>query len=376
MRKKAQSFSGSASEKENSNIPHSLSLNEVSGYIQLEEKQEEVIFPLNTPPRERINSKTLLLISTILGAGVGLAMMPIFNEEVEHLENYGINVHENTTFFAISTINTLVIMGFYAAFSMYKYLSGTKQVESKDFSQEQKLALKLIETGCVLKALIPVGLLWDIELDNQQIQGTKGFDKFIAWATFTSLPLIIFNSLNNFKQIDKYIANKYEDTELNTTGSKLVTYGISSTSLVGRGISFTYILDNFFTQLGFKQTTSLPVAIITGGVIGNLIGGLNEYSQLKKLFKVTKDNNISYKELSLGTLAAIEGGWFTLPLISEGLENTKNWNPLLKGAIFSSFFLSHANLEASHIYHSLLPEHHQEEQYDQVQLSGETGELI
>ena len=375
MRKKAQSFSASASEKENSNIPHSLSLNEVSGYIQLEEKQEEVIFSLNTPPRERINSKTLLLTSTILGVGVGLAMMPIFNEEVEHLENYGINVHDNTTFFAISTINTLIIMGYCAGLAMYKYLSGTKRVESKDFSREQKLALKLAETGCVLKALIPVGLLWDIELHNQEVQGTKGFDQFIAWATFTSLPLIIFNSLNNFKQIDKFVANKSEDIELNTLGSKLVTYGISSISSVGRGVSFTYILDNLFTQLGFKQTTSLPVAIITGGIIGNVIGGLNEYSQLKKLFKVT-DNNISNKELALGTLAAIEGGWFTLPLISEGLENTKNWNPLLKGAIFSSFFLSHANLEASHIYHSLLPQHQQEEQYDEVQLSGETGELI
>ena len=312
MRKKAQSFSASASEKENSNIPHSLSLNEVSGYIQLEEKQEEVIFPLNTPSRKHINNKVSLLTSTILGAGVGLAMMPIFNEEVEHLENYGINVHGNTTFFAISTINTLIIMGYCAGWAMYKYLSGTKRVESKDFSQEQKLALKLAETGCVLKALIPVGLLWDIELHNQEVQGTKGFDQFIAWATFTSLPLIIFNSLNNFKQIDKFVANKSEDIELNTLGSKLVTYGISSISSVGRGVSFTYILDNLFTQLGFKQTTSLPVAIITGGIIGNVIGGLNEYSQLKKLFKVS-DNNISYNDLALGTLAAIEGGWFTLP---------------------------------------------------------------
>jgi hypothetical protein len=375
MRKKAQSFSGSASEKENSNIPHSLSLGDISCYIQLEEKQEDVIFPSNTPPKKHINNKILLLTSTILGAGVGLAMMPIFNEEVEHLENYGINVHGNTTFFAISTINTLIVMGFCSAFAMYKYLSSAKQGKPKDFSQEQKLALKLIETGCVLKALVPVGLLWDIELNNQEVQGTNGFDQFIAWATFTSLPLIIFNSLNNFKQIDKFIANKSENIELNTFGSKLVTYGISFTSLIGRGVSFTYILDNFFTQLGFKQTTSLPVAIITSGVIGNVIGGLNEYSQLKKLFKVT-DNNISYRELALGTLAALEGAWFTLPLISEGLNNTKDWNPLLKGAIFSSFFLSHTNLEASHIYHSLLPQHQQEEQYDEVQLSGETGELI
>lgn len=371
MKKKSYSFSHIAPEKENIqrlSLDNRLLVNH-SG--QAEELQQEI--NLNVPEPSffsKHKKKLVLFASTILGTGVGLAMMPIFNEEVEHLENYGIDVHSNSTFFAISTINTLIVAGVSTGFYFYNYLFNSKKEEEPELNKIQKSALALCEVGCFVGSLIPVSMLWNIELNDQKVEGTHGFDQFIAWATFTSLPLIFFKTLNNFEQISKYITGKSDNTELNNLGSKITVYGISSISLIGRGISLTNIFNELQKQIGIDQTVSLPISIIIGGIVGNITLGLSEYSSLKKLF--THTDKLNCKKLTLGISSALEGGWFALPIVSQGLEATKDWNTLLKGAIFAPFFLSYMNSESSHLYHSILPETQAlEEQNNEIQLLGE-----
>ena len=370
MKKKSNSFSHAISEKENiQRLSLDIALLK-QNKTELEELQQEI--NLN-PPKKHCSKKALLLASsTLLGIGVGLAMMPIFNEEVEHLENYGINIHSNSTFFAISTINTLLAIGCSTGFYCYNYFFGAKKEEQVEFSDPQKVALNLCKIGGFIGSLVPVGMLWNIELHDQKVEGTDGFDQFIAWATFTTIPLIIFKTIAIFEQTSKYIINNHNNIELDNLGSKIITYGLSSISLIGRGVSLTYVLNELQKQIGLDENISLPISIITGGVIGNITLGLSDYSNLKKLFK-TNSNEINYKQLALGLSSALEGGWFALPLISIGLEATGNWNPLLRGSVFTSFFLSHMNSEATHLYHSIIPQHSPEEQqHDEVLLSGES----
>lgn len=377
MKKKSYSFSHVVSEKgdiQRLSLDNKLLVNHS---FEPEELQQEI--NLNIPEVSffsKHKKKLFLFASTILGTGVGLAMMPIFNEEVEHLENYGIDVHGNSTFFTISTINTLIVAGVSTGFYFYNYIFNSKKEEESELNKIQKGALALCKVGGFVGSLIPVGMLWNIELNDQKVEGTHGFDQFIAWATFTSLPLIFFKTLNNFEQVSKYIMGKSDNADLTNLGSKITVYGISSISLISRGISLTNIFNELQKQIGIDQNVSLPISIITGGVIGNITLGLSEYSNLKKLFKNNIDGS-NYKQLLLGISSALEGGWFSLPLITQGLEATKDWNALLKGAIFAPFFLSHMNSESSHLYHSISPETQAlEEQNNEIQLLGESHSEI
>jgi len=373
MKKKAYSFSHVVLEKENI---QRLSLDNrllVNHSVQAEELQQEI--NLNIPEVScfsKHKKKLFLFASTILGTGVGLAMMPIFNEEVEHLESYGIDVHGNSTFFTISTINTLIVAGVSTGFYFYNYLFNSKKEEKPELNEIQKGALTLCKFGGFVGSLIPVGMLWNIELHDQKIEGSHGFDQFIAWATFTSLPLIFFKTLYNFEKSSKYIMGKSDNTDLPNLCSKITVYGLSGISLIGRGISLTNIFNELQKQIGIEENVSLPISIIAGGVIGNITLGLSEYSSLKKLF--TNTNEITCKKLTLGISSALEGGWFALPIVSQGLEATKDWNALVKGVIFTPFFLSHMNSESSHLYHFILPENPvlEEQNNDEISFVGDS----
>lgn len=324
------------------------------------------------------NKKWLILGSTILGAGVGLAMMPIYNKEVKNLENYGINVHNNSISFAISTVNTLVVAGISAGFYFYNYFFNYQQTKQEKVTKNQEIALNIGKSISVISSLIPVAMLWNIELNDQKIEGTSGFDQFIAWATFTSLPLAFLKTINNYNSIKNFLINKPDqsnNTELTNLGSKITVYGISGISLIGRGISLTNIFNEFQKQIGVDQDFNLPISIIAGGIIGNVALASSEYSNLKKLFLNTSE--LTCKKLILGVISALEGGWFTIPILSQGLEVTENWNNLLKSLIFFPFFISHMNTEASHLYNSITPEITlQIEEINEINLNGEYSSEI
>lgn len=191
---------------------------------------ENALVVKKTPQETTCSQSTyktwLILGSTILGAGVGLAMMPIFNREVKNLENYGINIHENTTSFAISTINTLIIAGCSTGFYLYNYFINHQENTKQEEPNKCKTAiLTLCKIGSIVSALIPVSMLWNVELNNQKVEGTHGFDQFVAWATFTSAPLLIFKTFYTHNKVSKYIVAKFDNSH-NTNGQEISSLGV------------------------------------------------------------------------------------------------------------------------------------------------------
>lgn|SRR5574343_49311 len=303
-------------------------------------------------------NKKAFITSIVTGLGVGLAMMPIFNQEVKNLDEYDIDIHDNDTSFALSTVNTLIVTTVTSALFMYKYLTSKQGSEDIEISKKTSLLLNAGKAASVMSALIPVGLLWNVELKDRKVQETEGFDQFIAWATFTTFPLLMYKSLNTYHEIEHFLLHQdsfsnTEELEL-SVGGKMSVYGITALSSIARGISFTYLLNELQEKIDIEENIGLPLAIITGGILANIINGVSEYSDLRTLFK-TQPSKLNWKKITLGFVSAVEGGWFALPLITKGMQATKDWNELTKGALFVPFFLSHMNTEAAEIYKSLNP---------------------
>ncbi len=302
-------------------------------------------------------NKKAFITSIVTGLGVGLAMMPIFNQEVKNLDEYNIDVHDNDTSFAISTINTLIVSTVTSALFMYKYLTSKQGDIDIEITKKTNLLLNAGKAASVLSALIPVGLLWDVELKDREIEETEGFDQFIAWATFTTAPLLMYKTLNTYHEIEHFLLHKNtfsinNELEL-SVGGKISLYGIIALSAIARGVSFTYLLNELQKRTDIEENIGLPLSIIAGGILANIIKGVSEYSDLRKLFK-TQPSKLNWKKITLGFVSAVEGGWFALPLVTKGLQATKDWNELVKGALFVPFFLSHMNSEAGEIYKSFL----------------------
>lgn len=302
------------------------------------------------------SKKNLLMSGSILGGvGVGLAMMPIFNEEVEHLEDYGVNIHNNESWLIASTVNTLLLMSTYSVCQFYKYFSASSSNNQTELNSSQQKLLLASKICAVSAAIFPASLLWNIELQNQEVDKSSGFDQFIAWATFTTAPLVFFKALITYHSLEEFITSGLRQSiEFSSLGAKITTYGIGGTALIARGIAFTFASKELMKNLGFDEDTALGVSIVIGGMIGNSLCGISEHSKLKALFKESNEG-LTLKEIVLGIFAAIEAGWFSLPAISAGLEATEDWNPLLRGALFVPLFLSYANTEATEMYHALIP---------------------
>ena len=347
-------------------LKRSLSVDDIllksNSSIELE-KLEEPQRGLQTTTNNK-NKICLGVASAFFGLGVGMAMMPIFNEEVEHLENYGIDVHENSALFTVSTLNTLFLMSSYAAFSMYHLFNNSHKQHIELNPLQQKLIF-----GCKILAatssIASVAMLWDIELENQKIAESEGFDQYVAWAAFSSLPLIAFKSLSNYEHSSEYVKLKLlsAPAPLDSLGAKLAVYGIDGMALIARFITYTNLTNDLLTNIGLNKEVSLATSVIASGIMGNVIVGVNEHAKLKKLF-LPNHNDIGCKEISIGILSAIEGSWFALPAITAGLEATTEWNGLIRGVLFLPMFLAHANYEAKGIYDSLIPSFTHQEQED------------
>lgn len=326
-----------------SNLSESLSI----ALIEQNNHEQEELSQHNTG----INKK-LLLASSILGIGTGFAMMPIFNNEVWDLDKYGIHIHEYESMFIISTINTLLVTSMYSILSLYHYFNSTQEAE--ELTSSQKVALNFGKVGSVATSILPLALLWNIELHDQQVSGSSGFDKFIAWAAFTTIPLLILKIVEAYEAMSKVVKGEYDDINLDSIGSKLFTYGTTVLSALARGISFSAATIELAKNIGFDEDTSKVLGILIGGVLGSVVSGISEYQAVKSLFRKT-EGGFSKREIATSMLSTVEGMWFALPTVSVGLNATQNWNLLIRGAIFTPLFLSRTALEATNMYNALTP---------------------
>lgn len=291
-----------------------------------------------------------LTISVTVGIGSGLAMMPIFDQEIEELENIGISAEDNRGVSAIITVNTLLIFGSLATISMYRFMQKKKNEEDEEeITNAQKIALKVGIAASLCSSVLPVSQLWNIELSDRDFIGSDGFDEFIAWGAATTVPLCIYKSIDAYVYLNSFIRGKLEEVELDNVGAKLFLYVPAALSFAGRFIAFSASASELGIALGIDEELSLVLGTLIGGVVGATVVGLAEYEAVKSLF-IRQKEKISYKQFLGGVICAAEGMLLTLPLITSGLDVIEDTNPLIKGILFSPLFVSHSLLEARTIY--------------------------
>ena len=116
-----------------------------------------------------------LAISGIVGIGTGLAMLPIFDSEVQELSEAGLIIDEYNVASIGVSINTLAIFSTVSTIALYHYMSHR---DHKDESTPfQKIALDIAKVASLCSAILPVSQLWAIEVTNQSIVGSSGFDE-------------------------------------------------------------------------------------------------------------------------------------------------------------------------------------------------------
>lgn len=332
----------------------------IDNHLVLKEivEEPEEISKLQAVIQNKHNYSKALKIgaSGLLGIGTGLAMMPIFNNSIKGLKAFDIDIHDKEALFVISTINTLLVYSYCNIVVMYKFLSQDKilpDLNQEEPSKGQKLLKNVGLPLSLLASIQPVIQLWEVENNNKKVDGSDGFDQFMAWATFTTLPLLICKAVNTYDSYSKTITNyKYKNLEIDSIGAKLVTYGLSGLSLVGRGISYTTLTKYIMKELGCSEEVATSFGIILGGIGANLLKGFNEFHTLQSLFE-KKLEKTTFCDYIKAVISTAEGVWFALPMTIIGVNAINDMNSILKSALFTPLFLSTLINEATTINQSI-----------------------
>lgn len=287
-----------------------------------------------------------LMLSSVVGIGTGLAMLPIFDGEINELEDAGLNIDKYNIASISVSVNTLLLFSSVATIAIYHYL----QDHSKDKPTElQKVALEIGKVASMCATILPASQLWGVELENQEITGTDGFNQYIAWATATTVPLCIFKSIESYEYVKDFVLCKLDNIKLDNIGSKLFVYTPTILSSVGRFISYSASAAYLCEELGLTKEFSWIMGSLIGGIAGSGVIAIAEHNSLKHLFEKT-EYSLSIKQKIGAAVCALEGVLLTLPLVTTGMEAVESWSPFVKGLIFSPLFVSHSIYEARSIY--------------------------
>lgn len=291
------------------------------------------------------------MLKLFFATSVGAGMMPIISNSVYKLENYGIYINDTEPLLVTSTINTMGIYGLLG----YMKISGLLDVDNEphqELTSCQKLMLHGSKIASVLSSALPITQLWQIELNNQAIADSSGFDEYIIWAIICTIPLLIYRTIKAYKALEKRICGNATPVPLDSAGQRIFTIGVSILAQIARSIIYTYSVSELASRSGLSEELSFVIGIICGGIIASSVIGMMEFSSLKSLFKRQEDSP-TFKELALGALCIAEASWFTLPLMSTSADSLKDCNLLVKSALLTSLFISHTAKEANSMYHSV-----------------------
>lgn len=323
-------------------------------------------------------NKKALLASSAIGLGTGFAMMPIFNDGIRSVEDYGIDIHDSTAAFGISTANTFVFYLLSRMVMTYNALNWnrakTEQMQFDHATDKQLLAIKIGKALAVSTALLPISQLWEIELHNKEVAGTDGFDQFMAWAAFTTLPLLIQRTIQSFDPIHNLVLGEHDKIKLDSLGSKFCAIGIPLLASFARALTYAAATKNLCESMGLSKELSSATGALLGGVLSASIVGLSEYLAMKSLFKA-QTTELTKKDIAIGVCALLEGIWFTLPTISTGTQAVEDWNPLVKAALFTPLLISHSAFEARVFYDAFEPKHVEDPSHTPLMLVGKDADL-
>lgn len=302
---------------------------------------------INHEPTNKAALAINIVSSLLVSGGTACAMMPIFNYLVRNSKELGIDVHDNQALFITSTVNTFIVTAISSFGNVYHHIDKL-QHGMPNHSNGYQILFKI---GAGFSIVLPIGLLWGIETHNQKVAGSSGFDEFIAWAAFTTIPLIINNTIESIRTVDKFFAEQTHKVHLDSVGSKLAVYGLTLMSLAGRAIAYTQAAKTLCEIIGIDETVSLGIGIAAGGIVGSSGVALFEHEAVKSLF-IAKEP-ITAKKVFGGLCSTIEGAWFSLPTLALGLKFAEGWNPLLKGLLFTPVVISSTTYGASKLYDNI-----------------------
>jgi hypothetical protein len=287
-----------------------------------------------------------LVLSTTIGIGTGIAMMPIFDKEVQSLDSLGINVDNGTILSSLISINTFILYATSSGIGIYKFLGDNRQLDITEIKQNALTISKLI---VVSASVLPLYQLWSIEIADHKYVGDQGFDEFLAWASFSTVPLCISKSIEAYEYAKELIVNENPNNTLYSIGSKIFVYVPSALSFIGRFIIYSESAVTLLKTLGANDTVADISGIIIGGIFGSSCIGIAEFEAIKSLFD--KQINPTNLKNTIGAIACItEGLFMTLPVISTGVNFMEEYNPLIKTALLAPLLVTHSVLQSKGLY--------------------------
>ena len=294
-------------------------------------------------------SKTLVAkigISSSIALMTGLGMMPIFDDDIKSVVE-SLDFENSDYLTPFISINTLVIFSLLANFVfMHYFLDGDEN--------DDGLNVKLFTAKgvAILAAMLPVSQLWAVELSNQEFVGSSGFDQYMAWATFTTLPVLGYESMICYSSLKNFLKNKTTHIELNSVGDKLFVYIPTTLSIPGRFVAYSYSTYFLAEKIGIPDGYSIAIGIVAGGVVGATVLGIGEYGKLKSLFEPS-NSRLPLNKVLLGAVCAMEGVILTVPMVSTGMNAIPGADPLIKALLYSPLFISNTVLQGSNVYDAI-----------------------
>lgn len=285
-------------------------------------------------------------ISGMIGIGTGLAMMPIFDAEIENLNKFGITIEDSSLGSIVETLNTLFIFSSIASVTLYFFI---KEERHEHDSCLKKAAMNVGKVASLCSTILPLAQLWYVELENQRYSNEEGFSQFIAWAALSSVPLCVYRAVEAYEYMHNLVHDSVQNISLESLGSKLFLYGPTFLSFFGRFIAYSASATYLAEEIGIYKELAMLLGTIIGGVMGSTVIGVSEYQAMKELF-TKQEGPYNYKQITGGVLSTLEGVILTLPLITTGLIATDGWNPFIKGLLLSPLLVSHTILESRNIY--------------------------
>lgn len=316
--------------------------------------------------------KTLIAkigLSSSLAFLTGLGMMPIFDEDIKSLTSEGLDWEDNEYISPIIALNTLLIFSILANYFYLNYLVE----DTRDFREDReennsdnevlnKVFLGSAGIVSLCASALPVSQLWVVETDNQEYVGSSGFDQYIAWATFTTLPVFLNEAITCYASLKDQFQRKLLHVDLDSIGDKLFLYTPVIASVPGRFISYYYSTYFLAKEIGLPEEIAIGIGITIGGVIGSTVIGAIEYGSLKSLFQ-KQESPMSKFSIVLGVFCAVEGCVLALPMIATGMDVIEDQSALLKSALYAPLFITSSTLKASIIHESIIGSYNAIKQY-------------
>jgi len=245
--------------------------------------------------------------------GVGVGMMPIFNDDIRALDDEAspvqIHVHASQALFVLSTLNTLVTYTTMSAWQIIKALSS--EALPRDLPTWQSAALRTGKLFSICSSILPISLLWNIELNNQTKSNSSGIDKFTCWAMAGSCALFFAKTLTTNYNITNFILSRFPSKQ--NIPQLLLTGATILTSMPARYGSYLYCL------------RSLPIGVNYIGAIGaTAVTAISDFNGMRSVIR--QDSEPTTARHILLPVVVAQSIWFSLPKAIVSYTATTSWN--------------------------------------------------